>query len=201
VSEARSLLGNRPKLIKSFGAQIWQHALSSQDQKSAVDLLINLKAPVYLPSARAKKVSANSCYTLSLGLKYKSLALVKYLLDNYKINSSIVDNGIIQICNVTPFSEQIEMLQLLIDQGGSVNAKNHRAMYNATLNENGDLIKTLVENGASIINHKCSDLFLVATNQDPLSYLSVCTDELSQTSVMSSMSFDKPNDRPLEHFE
>jgi hypothetical protein len=201
IPEAKSLIAKHPKVIKLFGAQIWEQALKSREQVQAINFLISIKAPVYMPKSNAKKVVALSDYTMILSIKYKSKELLKHLLDNYKINSKLLNDAIIKLCNVHYFTDQVGMLYNLFNGGGIPTYKGNRAIFNATLAENGKIIVVLIEQGSYLINQRCAELFLTATNQDPLTYLSICIDERSHPAIMGTMTGDKPTDMPLEHFE
>jgi hypothetical protein len=201
LQKAKEIIKKNPKIIKIFGAQVWSYALNSKNQHQAVRFLISIKAPVHMPKSNAKKVAALSDYTLMLSIKHKSNDLLKYLLENYKINKKLLNDSIIHLCNSPYFTEQISMLYNLIDGEGDPTSKNDKAMFYATLANNGNVIEALVEKGSYLINKSCAEIFLRTTNQDPLTYLSICEDERSHSALISVMSGDNSTETPIDHFE
>ncbi len=136
-----------------------------------------------------------------VAISHRSVSLLKYIIGNYKLHERLLHEGIVALCNIKePFEEQINMLNLLIEAGGRVDYKKEKAIFNATFNDNSGIIPTLVDNGSYLINQKCAVLFLKETQQDPLSYLSICTDERSHAALMDAIAAESINDLPIHHY-
>tara|TARA_Y100001936_G_C15985331_1_gene619183 strand:- start:364 stop:1032 length:669 start_codon:yes stop_codon:yes gene_type:complete len=202
ISKLDNMLSkNKTLLLKLLGASIWEIGLSSKHAEKNLSFLIKRKATVYLPKPNAKRVTYDSNYTLAIAIKHKSATLTQYLLKNYKIHQTLLDNAIIRLCGMEEFENQAEILRLLIDAGGDCTVKKNKAIFSATFNDNSTIIPTLVDNGSYLINQKCAILFFQQTKLDPFSYLTTLTNELSVPAVMEVISAEDVNDLPIQHYE
>lgn len=201
TNDAEKLLTSNKGVIKLLGAKIWDYALKLSEPTEAINLLIKHKAPVYLPKAGSMRVTIKLDYTFTLAITYKSKALLHHLTEHYIIHQTILDYGVIILCNMPEFDEQLNMIDLILKLGANPSAKNHRAMYNATLIKNGKIISTLIYNGSYLINKECAELFLRETKKEPYDYLMECEDERSHSAIMSCIANDDSAINPLDHFE
>jgi len=202
IETASNIITQHKSALKLFGARVWSWALTSKNQKEAIELLIKSKAPVFLPNANSKRFTANSDYTLLIACKELCKEAVLYLVEKYKIPQRLLSDAIAVTCNVKhgDVSTQKEIITLLIEKGGDVTYKNNKAIFNATFNEKADIIPILIDNGAYLINQMCAVLYLNATNKDPFVCLTEMSDERSQSALMEVMATEKVTDKPLEHY-